>query len=186
MLGTPAAPTLETERLVLRGWRPADFAPYAAMLADPETARFITRRARPYDEAEAWAELAFLTGHWQLLGYGMFVVEERATGAFLGRVGALQPVGWPALEIAWALAPAGRGRDYALEAARAAAGWVFEHLAPERIISVIDPRNIASQRVAERLGERRTDEIFAPFGEPCEIWELRREEWSGMQRGDGG
>ena len=46
-LGTPAAPTLETPRLILRGWRPDDFAPYAAMLADDETARFITAGAAP-------------------------------------------------------------------------------------------------------------------------------------------
>src|SRR5688572_11131285 len=109
MLGTPAAPTLETPRLVLRGWRADDFAPYAAMLSDPETARFITRRGQPYGEAETWAEMAFLAGHWPLLGYGMFVVEDRSTGAFLGRVGPLKPKGWPGFEIGWTLAPEARG-----------------------------------------------------------------------------
>jgi RimJ/RimL family protein N-acetyltransferase len=177
LLGTPAAPTLATPRLRLRGWRPDDFAPYAAMLADPGTARFITRKGQPYGEREAWAETAFLVGHWQLLGYGMFVVEERAGGAFLGRVGPLRPKGWPGFEIAWALAPAARGKGYALEAARAATAWAFERFAPDRIVSVIDPRNIASRRVAERLGERRTSERFAPFGIPCDIWEISREDW---------
>ena len=51
MLDTPAAPTLETPRLILRGWRPEDLAPYAAMMADAETARFITRKGQPYSEA---------------------------------------------------------------------------------------------------------------------------------------
>jgi hypothetical protein len=87
MLATPAAPLLETQRLILRGWRPEDLAPYAAMMADPETARFITRKGLPYSEGQTWGEMALLVGHWQLLGHGMFVVEERATGAFLGRVG---------------------------------------------------------------------------------------------------
>jgi RimJ/RimL family protein N-acetyltransferase len=174
MPGTTAAPVLDTPRLILRGWRPADFAPYAAMLADAETARFITRKGRPYGEGEAWAELAFFVGHWQLLGHGMFVVEDRATGAFLGRVGSLAPPGWPGFEIGWALAPAARGRGYALEAAEAAIGWAFDRFAPPRIVSVIDPRNTASQRLALRLGERRTDERFAPFGDPCDIWEMRR------------
>ena len=73
--------------------------------------------------------------------------------------------------------PAARGRGYAREAARAAAGWAFETFAPDRIISVIDPRNIASQRVAKCLGERRTAERFALFGNSCEIWEIRREDW---------
>src|SRR5690242_13055497 len=64
LLGSPAAPTLETPRLILRGWRPGDVAPYAAMLSDPETARFITRQGRPYSEAETWREVALIIGHW--------------------------------------------------------------------------------------------------------------------------
>ena len=181
MLGTPAAPVLHTPRLTLRGWGPGDFEPYSAMLADPETARFITRRGRPSSEAESWAETAFFVGHWQLLGYGIFVVEEQASGAFVGRVGPLQPKGWPRFEIAWALAPAARGKGYALEAARAAADWAFRRFAPPRIVSIIDPRNAASRRVAERLGERRTAELFAPFADDCEVWELSRAEWAPSQ-----
>ena len=176
-LGTPAAPVLETPRLVLRGWRPEDFEPYAAMLADPETARFITRRGEPYSEREAWNETIWLVGHWQMLGHGMFVVEERATGAFLGRAGLLRPKGWPDLEVGWALAPAARGKGYAVESARTAIDWAFGRFAPDRLVSIIDPRNIASRRVAERLGERRTAKQFAPFGIPSDIWEIRREDW---------
>lgn len=182
MLGTPAAPTLETPRLILRGWRAEDFTPYAAMLADPETARFITPRGRPYGEREAWNETVWLIGHWQALGFGMFIVEERGSGAFVGRVGALQPHGWPGLEIGWALTPAARGRGYALEAARAATGWVFESFAPDRIVSLIDPANAASRRVAERLGERRTGDQFAPFREPLDVWEMRREDWGAGEK----
>jgi RimJ/RimL family protein N-acetyltransferase len=177
MLGTPAAPTLHTPRLLLRGWRPEDFEPYAAMLANRETARFITRRGEPCTAAEAWAETAFLVGHWQLLGYGMFVVEERATGAFLGRVGPLQPKGWPGFEIGWALAAAARGKGYAAEAAVAAVDWSFRTFAVDRILSIIHPLNVASQRVAASIGERRTREAFTPFREACEIWELRRDDW---------
>ena len=177
MSATPAAPAIETPRLILRGWRPGDFAPYAQMLADPETARFMTRRGEPYRKAEVWSEMAFLVGHWQLLGYGMFVVEERATGAFLGRAGPLAPEGWPGFEIAWGLAPSARGKGYATEAAQAAMDWAFRTFPPERIISIIHPQNAASQRVAERIGERRTGERFTPFREPCDIWELRRGDW---------
>ena len=177
LLGTPAAPTLETQRLILRGWRPEDFEPYAAMLADDETARFITARGRGLGEAEAWSETMWLVGHWQMLGFGMFVVEERATGAFLGRVGPLRPPWWPAFEIAWSLAPAARGKGYATEAARAAIGWSFDRFPLDRIVSIIDPHNAASRRVAERLGERRSGKSFTPFRESCEIWEIRREDW---------
>jgi RimJ/RimL family protein N-acetyltransferase len=173
MLGTPVAPSIETPRLILRGWRPEDVAPYAAMMADAETARFITRKGLPYSEAQTWGEIAWLIGHWQLLGHGLFVVEERATGAFLGRVGSLQPPGYPGFEIAWALAPAARGRGYAEEAARAAIGWSLERFAPDRIVSLIHPDNRASQRLATRLGGRRTSEQFAPLHELCDVWEIR-------------
>jgi RimJ/RimL family protein N-acetyltransferase len=178
--GTAAAPVIETPRLRLRGWRPQDLAPYAAMLADPETARFITRRGRPYCERESWNEVAWFIGHWQLLGFGMFVVEARVGDFFLGRVGALHPPGWPAVEIGWALTPAARGQGIAIEAARAVLDWTFERFDLARIVSLIDPRNAPSQSVALRLGERRTAERFAPFGEPCDIWELRREEWAAL------
>lgn len=176
-LGTPAAPTLETPRLVLRGWRPGDFDAYAAMLADDETARFITVQGRALSRAEAWNETAWLVGHWQLLGFGMFVVEERSTGAFLGRVGPLRPPTWPDFEIAWSLAPEARGNGYATEAARAAIDWSFATFELGRIVSVIDPRNAPSRKVAERLGQRRTGERFTPFRDPCDVWEIRRDHW---------
>jgi RimJ/RimL family protein N-acetyltransferase len=168
------APTLQTERLILRGWRAEDFEPYARLLADPETARFITRARRPATRAQAWAEMAFFAGHWQLRGFGMFVVEARGSGEFLGRAGPIRPEGWPSVEIGWALAPHARGQGYATEAAAAAIGWAFERLGVDRLISVIHPDNAASRRVAERLGERRTADSFAPFGEPCDIWEVKR------------
>lgn len=177
MLGTPAAPTLETSRLILREWGPEDFEPYAAMMADPDTARFITRKGQPLSPGEAWSEMAYLIGHWQILGHGMFVVEERATGRFVGRIGPLSPPGWPGFEIAWGLARHAWGKGYAEEAARAAIDWSFETFPLERIVSIIHPHNVASRRVAESVGERRTAELFTPFREPCEVWELRRENW---------
>lgn len=177
MLGTPAAPVLETPRLILRGWRPEDIAPHSAMLADEDTARFITARGRALDEAEAWNETAWLIGHWQMLGCGMFVIEERSTGAFAGRAGPLRPPPWPAFEIGWSLASWARGKGYATEAARAAIAWSFENFPLDRIISIIDPRNVASRRVAERLGERRTGKLFTPFRDPCDVWEICREDW---------
>jgi RimJ/RimL family protein N-acetyltransferase len=167
-----AEPVIETPRLLLRGWQAEDVAPYAALLADPETARFVTRRGLPCGRAEAWAETAFLIGHWQLRGFGLFVIEARATGAFLGRAGPLQPEGWPGIEIAWALTPEARGQGYATEAAAASAAWTFRTFGPDHLVSLIHPDNGDSQRVAVRLGECRTEDSFAPFGEACDIWRL--------------
>jgi RimJ/RimL family protein N-acetyltransferase len=121
--------------------------------------------------------MSYFIGHWQLLGYGMFAVEERFSGSLVGRVGALQPEGWPGYELAWALAPGARGRGYATEAARAALAWSFETIAIDRILSVIHPENRASQRVAERVGEHRTARQFSPFGEPCDVWQVTRADW---------
>jgi RimJ/RimL family protein N-acetyltransferase len=159
--------------------RLADLEGYARLLADPDTARFIASGGKPRSAAQAWAEAAFLIGHWQLLGCGMFLVEDRETRAFVGRVGALHPQGWPGFEIAWAITPEARGQGYAVEAARAATAWAFATFAPPRIVSIIHPLNGASRRVAEKLGERPSGRHFSPLGEPCEIWELSRSDWKG-------
>ncbi len=171
-------PSITTDRLILRGWRAEDFAPYAALVADPESARFIARGARPYNEDQAWAEVCFFIGHWAMRGFGMFVVEDRQTGAFLGRVGALWPHSWPGLELAWALTPQARGAGFATEAAQAALSWIFANTAADDVISIIHHDNAASQRVALRLGEHKTTQRFSPLGEPCDVWQIDRSAWN--------
>ena len=153
MLQTDGIPTLETERLRLRPFRPSDFEDFAAMCADPEVARFLGR-GMPLSRELSWGNLAYYTGHWILLGYGIWAVEEKETGLFAGRIGFAQPYGWPGFELAWALARHRWGRGYATEGARAALTWAFEVLGKNRVISLIQPANQASIRVAERLGER--------------------------------
>jgi RimJ/RimL family protein N-acetyltransferase len=148
---------LETARLWLRPFRDQDLDPYAAMCADPEVMRYVGERGVLTRE-DAWRQLAMLTGHWQLRGFGMWAVEERATGVFVGRVGLHYPEGWPDRELAWALARPFWGRGYATEAARAALGEAFGRLGWSRVISLIDPANARSVRLAERLGERLTRE----------------------------
>ncbi len=79
---------IETERLLLRQWQGRDTAPYAAMLSDPGTARFITVDGKPVvDEMTGWRHAVVMAGHWTLHGAGMFVVEEKSSGRFAGRVG---------------------------------------------------------------------------------------------------
>ncbi len=182
-LGTPVVPRILTRRLILRGWTSQDFDPYAELLADPEAARFITRRGAPYNRVEAWLEYVFFIGHWQALGYGMFVVEDRQSGAFLGRVGPLHPPHWPGLEIAWAITPAAQGKGIATEAAEATIRWVFAHTDVGRIVSIINPENVASRKVAIRVGEHKADEQFAPFGATlCDVWSITREEFATIAR----
>src|SRR4030095_324298 len=77
--------SLETDRLILRMWRLEDFEPYAKMCADPEIMRYLG--GRTFDRLEAWRHMAFIVGHWDLLGYGHFSVGEKSRGKFAGRVG---------------------------------------------------------------------------------------------------
>ncbi|HEX6730000.1 MAG TPA: GNAT family N-acetyltransferase [Pyrinomonadaceae bacterium] len=146
-------PVLETDRLTLRMWREEDFEPYSEMCADPEIMRYLGR-GKTLNRFEAWRQMAFLVGHWDLLGYGHWAVEEKASGRFAGRVGFLNPVGWPGFEIGWTLGRQFWGKGYATEAARRALQFAFDDLDRSHVISLIHPGNHASIRVAERLGEK--------------------------------
>src|SRR5207249_4955864 len=71
-------PALETERLILRPWRPEDFEPYARFSADEESMRWLGRDGRPTDAAETWRTICLFIGHWYLRGYTLWAVEEQA------------------------------------------------------------------------------------------------------------
>ena len=85
--------TLETDRLLLRFPRESDFEEYAKICADPEVMRFLG--GKPMTELEAWRHMAFTIGHWYFRGYGQWVVEEKASGRLVGRIGFTNPAGWP-------------------------------------------------------------------------------------------
>lgn len=144
-------PELSTERLVLRAFTPADFEPYAKIVADPEVTRYLGD-GNPLSRADAWRQLATFIGHWTLRGFGMWAVEVRSSGDLIGRIGCQQPEGWPGFEIGYALARHAWGRGYAREGAAAALGFARDVLQRSDIISLIRPRNAASIRVAESLG----------------------------------
>jgi RimJ/RimL family protein N-acetyltransferase len=112
-------------------------------------------RERPLSRAESWRELAYLVGHWELRGYGQWLLEERTTGELVGRAGLYFPEGWPGLEVGWTLARSRWGQGLATEAGRAAVDWAFAELDTDRVISLIAPDNHRSRRVAERLGASR-------------------------------
>lgn len=93
-------------------------------------------------------------GHWQMRGYGHWAVEEKATGRMIGRLGFLNPEGWPGFEIGWTLARHAWGKGYAIEGAQTALRYAFDNLDQPHVISLIAPGNMRSISVAERLGER--------------------------------
>jgi RimJ/RimL family protein N-acetyltransferase len=142
---------LETERLILRMWREDDFETYAELCADPEVMRYLG--GKTFDRTEAWRSMAMMVGHWQLLGYGHWAVEEKDSGRFAGRLGFLNPAGWPGFEIGWTFKREFWGKGYATEGGRRALDYAFKELDKQHVISLIHPDNRASIRVAERLGE---------------------------------
>jgi RimJ/RimL family protein N-acetyltransferase len=149
-------PILTTERLVMRGWREDDLAPYAAMTADAEVMRFM---GGPLDAEDTWRQMAVFAGHWVLRGYGIWAVE---------RVGLLRHHGWPGLEVGWLLAREAWGHGYATEAARASMDHAWRELGAQELISLIAPANLPSQRVAERL-DMRPGEPYDLRGTPVVI-----------------
>ena len=147
-----ADPTLDTERLHFRMLRASDFPTYEQWCADINVMRYIG--GKTLDRVLAWRNLSNLVGHWGLLGYGYYAVEEKATGRFIGRVGFTNQPGWPGFELGWTIAPEYQGRGYATEAARMLLRYAFEKLDRPHVISLIHRDNGPSRRVAEKLGQR--------------------------------
>lgn len=161
-------PRLTTDRLLMREFRPEDFEAYAEMMADPEVGRFLMD-GRPLTRAEAWRQMAMFIGHWVMRGYGLWAVEERATGRFIGRIGCLELDGFPNFEIAYTLTRSAWGHGYAREGAAAALRYARDVLGRRKIASFIRPDNTASIRVATSLGAVASGTVEF-FGAPSIVY----------------
>jgi RimJ/RimL family protein N-acetyltransferase len=159
-------PRIETERLILRDWRESDLDAFAAFWADEEAAHFV---GGVKTRSDSWRALAMQVGHWSLRGYGLFALEDKASGEFAGWAGPYAPEGWPEPEIGWALAKKFHGRGFATEAALASRDYAYRTLGWTTAISLIDPKNVASQRVAARLGATR-DGTFNLRGAEVDVY----------------
>ncbi len=181
---------LKTERLLLRRWRDEDFAPFAALNADPLTMRFMPS-VLTGDETRALMER--LEEHHRLHGFGVWAVEAPGVAPFIGFTG-LQRVAFdapflPAVEIGWRLEPSFWGKGYATEAAKAALRVGFEGLNLDQIVSFTVQANKPSWSVMERLGMHRDpaedfDHPRLPVGHPLRrhiLYRLTRAEWQARQ-----
>jgi RimJ/RimL family protein N-acetyltransferase len=152
----PDVPVVETARLTLRAHRLDDFDASFAMWSDPAVVRYIG--GTPSTEQQAWSRMVNYAGHWALLGFGYWALEEKATGIFAGELGyanfhrdiAASMRGVP--ELGWALASRLHGKGYATEAVRAAVAWGDVRFGPARTVCLIDANNLASIRVAQKCG----------------------------------
>jgi len=144
---------LETERLLLRRWRPEDRPPFAALNADPEVMHHFPA---PLTRVESDAFADMVEAAMERDGWGLWAMEERASGRFLGFTGLARPrfeaPFLPAVEIGWRLPRAAWGHGFASEAARAAAAFAFDAAGLDELISMTVVANERSRAVMRRLG----------------------------------
>ena len=144
---------IETERLLLRQWREGDLEAYARICADSEVMRYLPATLSREESVE---QMAGFVRHWEEHGFGLWAVEERASGEFIGFVGLMRHDDWPEeehrTEVGWRLGRAHWGRGLATEGALASVRYEFGGLGLARIISITLPENAASRRVMEKAG----------------------------------
>jgi RimJ/RimL family protein N-acetyltransferase len=150
------APTLETERLVLRAFRADDLAPLARMWAAPEVVRFIG--GTPLTREDTWRRSLAACGQWPYTGFGYWVAELKSDRRVVGQIGFadfkrdMQPSLEGEPELGYVFDPSVHGQGIALEACKAALDWADSTLGAQSYPAIIGPGNAASIRLAEKLG----------------------------------
>ncbi len=153
---TGAPPILHTERLLLRGHRLHDFPASFSMWSDPLVTAYIG--GKPSTEQQAWSRFLQYVGHWSLMGFGYWAIEEKSTHTFIGEAGfanfhrEIDPTMKDAPEIGWALASSAHGKGFATEALRSIISWGDEHFASPRTVCLIDVENLPSIGLARKIG----------------------------------
>ena len=159
-------PTLSTPRLTLRAPGAADYPAFAAFYAS-DRARFV---GGPLGAEAAWRMLAMEIGHWQLRGYGRWMVDDRESRRTVGMVGLFCPEGWPEPEIGWDLFEGFEGKGYATEAGHAARDYAYDVLGWATAVSLVKPDNTASAAVCRRLGAvKEADFVHERHGR-MQVW----------------
>ncbi|WP_052191249.1 GNAT family N-acetyltransferase [Luteibacter sp. 9133] len=145
---TVSVPRLQTDRLMLREYRPGDFDAFAAHLADPESVSHLTVR----DRASSWRIFGSHAGLWLLAGAGWWAIESRETGELVGNVGAFFRDGSKVMEVGWNTYREAWGKGFASEAAACALAYAFDVRREPKVHAIISPSNVSSIKVAQRIG----------------------------------
>lgn len=177
-----SGPILFTQNLMLRPPQADDLDGFAEFAADADTMAHLGGvKTRP----EVWRGLCELRGAWDIRGFSMFSVIERATGRWVGRLGPWQPEGWPGTEVGWGVHPAFAGKGYAYEATCAAMDYVVDVLGWTDICHTIAPDNTRSAALAARLGSTNRGPTRLPppyeafpvdnWGQSADTWRAARQ-----------
>jgi RimJ/RimL family protein N-acetyltransferase len=180
--------SLSTDRLCLRTPNPQDAGALYDLFADVEVMRGLGKEpVSALEEARAMIEVGI--GGWRTDGLGPFILETAASEPqVVGQAGLMifdtrgwTPSTWARAgshaqpELGWALIRAHWGHGYATEAAAAIRNWAYEVRAVDRLVSLISPDNVRSQRVAERLGAKPGEAVTpADSGREAVVWKHRR------------
>lgn len=156
-------PTLATRRLVLRPVGANDFAAYERLMTSSRSRGM----GGPYSRREAWGMFCHDIAGWTLFGHGALMVDLRETGECVGQVGINHGPLFPEKELGWLVYAGFEGRGYATEAAAALRDWAAQALGCMGLVSYVHPSNLASIRVAERLGA--TLDRDAPRPDPGDL-----------------
>ena len=143
-----AIPRLRTQRLILRAPVLDDFPAFAALMVSPRSEPM----GGPFDTPTAWGLFCHGLALWPLMGHGAMMIDLDSTGECVGQVDINHGPLFPEKELGWQLYEAHEGKGYATEAAQALRDWAFEALGLPSLVSYIDPGNVRSVAVAERLG----------------------------------
>ncbi len=172
------APTIETDRLILRAWRKDDFRPWHTIMKHPDVHRHFG--PNPIGAEESWRRLTAAVGGWQFNGFGTWAVDRKSDSTLIGNVGIfnawrdLEPEFGEEPEMGWIFAAETHGQGFASEACSAAMEWIESNLDPVPIWAIIAPENEASLNLARKLGfERLADSTY--HDEPTAV--LRRPAW---------
>jgi RimJ/RimL family protein N-acetyltransferase len=164
---------IDTARLHLRLPTAADAQPLLDIHEHPEVVKYVVSGPARRGISGAWNSVATMLGHWHLRGYGQWTAVEKATGEVVGRIGLWNPEGWPGVELGWIVRYSRWGNGFATEASRAVIDWTWRCTDLDHLISIIRTDNVASIRVATKIGEtlERDDVVNdAPVG----VYGIRR------------
>lgn len=186
---TDTAPTIETQRLILRQWRTADKEPYAALNADPDVMEHFPSALTRSQSDEMVDVMASVLAE---KGRGLWATEVKATATFIGFIGLSVPrfetAFTPCVEIGWRLAKHAWGHGYAPEGATAVLAYGFDHvdLPNDEIVSFTTEANAKSRRVMEKIGlvhdaARDFDHPLLPdwSGRRHVLYAISRDRWRG-------